>query len=155
MKTLALLGALSALALTSPVLAKSHNEGAGKGKGQSVAAKNTVNKQDRRFDVRRAAYSGDGRGYWDNDTYWRDGRSFGSNCPPGLAKKNNGCLPPGQAKSQWNVGQRLPVPYRDDYIPSAYRDRYNDGTYRYYNGYVYQVDPQTYVIQRVISALLR
>ena len=29
------------------------------------------------------------------------------NCPPGLAKKNNGCLPPGQAK-QWIVGQPLP-----------------------------------------------
>lgn len=28
-------------------------------------------------------------------------------CPPGLAKKNNGCLPPGQAK-QWVMGQRLP-----------------------------------------------
>jgi Ni/Co efflux regulator RcnB len=29
-------------------------------------------------------------------------------CPPGLAKKNNGCMPPGQAK-KWNVGQRLPA----------------------------------------------
>ncbi len=28
-------------------------------------------------------------------------------CPPGLAKKNNGCLPPGQAK-KYMVGQRLP-----------------------------------------------
>lgn len=27
-------------------------------------------------------------------------------CPPGLAKKNNGCLPPGQAK-KWAVGQPL------------------------------------------------
>lgn len=30
-------------------------------------------------------------------------------CPPGLAKKNNGCLPPGQAKKQWRVGQPLPA----------------------------------------------
>ncbi len=29
-------------------------------------------------------------------------------CPPGLAKKNNGCLPPGQAK-KWVVGQPLPA----------------------------------------------
>jgi len=29
-------------------------------------------------------------------------------CPPGLAKKNNGCLPPGQAKKMWAVGQPLP-----------------------------------------------
>jgi hypothetical protein len=31
----------------------------------------------------------------------------GPGCPPGLAKKNNGCLPPGQAK-KLAVGQRLP-----------------------------------------------
>ena len=29
-------------------------------------------------------------------------------CPPGLAKKGNGCLPPGQAKKLWRVGQPLP-----------------------------------------------
>lgn len=28
-------------------------------------------------------------------------------CPPGLAKKNNGCLPPGQAK-KWAIGRPLP-----------------------------------------------
>jgi hypothetical protein len=28
-------------------------------------------------------------------------------CPPGLAKKHNGCMPPGQAK-QWTVGRPLP-----------------------------------------------
>jgi Ni/Co efflux regulator RcnB len=28
-------------------------------------------------------------------------------CPPGLAKKDNGCQPPGQAK-KWTVGQPLP-----------------------------------------------
>lgn len=27
-------------------------------------------------------------------------------CPPGLAKKNNGCMPPGQAK-KWHVGRPL------------------------------------------------
>jgi hypothetical protein len=30
------------------------------------------------------------------------------NCPPGLAKKQNGCLPPGQAKKRYAVGQPLP-----------------------------------------------
>ena len=36
------------------------------------------------------------------------GRAVGrGHCPPGLAKKNNGCLPPGHAK-RWNVGQPLP-----------------------------------------------
>jgi Ni/Co efflux regulator RcnB len=34
-------------------------------------------------------------------------RVAAGNCPPGLAKKNNGCLPPGQAK-QWQRGAPLP-----------------------------------------------
>jgi len=41
------------------------------------------------------------------------GQRFASgHCPPGLAKKNNGCLPPGQAK-KWAQGQPLPagLPY--------------------------------------------
>ena len=29
-------------------------------------------------------------------------------CPPGLAKKNNGCLPPGQAKKRYAIGHSLP-----------------------------------------------
>ena len=36
-------------------------------------------------------------------------RQYGrGNCPPGLAKKNNGCLPPGQAKKRYQVGYPLP-----------------------------------------------
>jgi hypothetical protein len=31
----------------------------------------------------------------------------GGRCPPGLAKKHNGCMPPGQAK-KWKKGYRLP-----------------------------------------------
>jgi Ni/Co efflux regulator RcnB len=34
-------------------------------------------------------------------------QSRAGRCPPGLAKKNNGCMPPGQAK-KWAVGQALP-----------------------------------------------
>ena len=40
-------------------------------------------------------------------SYYRDEFARG-NCPPGLAKKNNGCLPPGQAQKAWMVGQPLP-----------------------------------------------
>ena len=39
--------------------------------------------------------------------YYR-GQYAAGNCPPGLAKKNNGCLPPGQAKKLWAIGQPLP-----------------------------------------------
>jgi hypothetical protein len=39
--------------------------------------------------------------------YYRTEFSAGR-CPPGLAKKGNGCLPPGQAKKLWVIGQPLP-----------------------------------------------
>ncbi len=40
-----------------------------------------------------------------NDYYGQQFRS--GHCPPGLAKKNNGCMPPGQAK-KWRRGYALP-----------------------------------------------
>ncbi len=40
-------------------------------------------------------------------TYYRT-EFVAGRCPPGLAKKNNGCLPPGQANRVWVVGQPLP-----------------------------------------------
>lgn len=39
-------------------------------------------------------------------------------CPPGLAKKNNGCLPPGQAK-KWAMGQPLPADAPRQPLPDA------------------------------------
>jgi Ni/Co efflux regulator RcnB len=40
-------------------------------------------------------------------------------CPPGLAKKNNGCLPPGQAKKAWAIGQPLPRQTAYEQMPRA------------------------------------
>jgi len=37
-------------------------------------------------------------------------------CPPGLAKKNNGCLPPGQAR-KWRLGYPLPLDVRRYPLP--------------------------------------
>ncbi|QTD45290.1 hypothetical protein [Ottowia testudinis] len=39
---------------------------------------------------------------------WYSTQYRAGHCPPGLAKKNNGCLPPGQAK-KWHVGHPLPA----------------------------------------------
>ncbi|MBL8446634.1 MAG: hypothetical protein JNJ44_04385 [Zoogloeaceae bacterium] len=39
-------------------------------------------------------------------SYYREEFSRG-NCPPGLAKKHNGCMPPGQAR-KWSRGRPLP-----------------------------------------------
>ena len=83
-------------------------------------------------------------------------------CPPGLAKKNNGCLPPGQAKKLYNVGQRWPGNYgyawNYNQIPYDLRNRYGfDPNARYYygDGYLYRVDPTTMLISQVVSAILR
>lgn len=37
-------------------------------------------------------------------------------CPPGLAKKHNGCMPPGQAK-KWAKGRPLPADLRYNDLP--------------------------------------
>ncbi len=59
--------------------------------------------------------------YFDRDSrgiifdYYQDqGRS--GHCPPGLAKKNNGCQAPGQAK-KWAKGQALPRDVRYYELP--------------------------------------
>jgi hypothetical protein len=36
---------------------------------------------------------------------------YGERCPPGLAKKNNGCLPPGIAKKRYEIGRPIPDGY--------------------------------------------
>ena len=57
----------------------------------------------------------------------------------------------------FGVGQRLPPGYDAYNVPYAYRDRYYDTdryNYRYADGYIYQVDPQTQMIQSVIDAIV-
>jgi hypothetical protein len=82
-------------------------------------------------------------------------------CPPGLAKKHNGCMAPGQARKLYR-GQHYQSGHGDYYsfgrIPYDVRRRYDlNSRYRYYydNGTLYAVDPRTMLIQQVISALLR
>ena len=112
--------------------------------------------------------NGQGHGQGHNHAYGYDDHGKGSlygygvgGCPPGLAKKNNGCLPPGQAKKLYNVGQRFPAGYgyawNYNQIPYDLRTRYGlqpTGNYYYGDGYLYRVDPRTMLIQQAISALL-
>jgi hypothetical protein len=56
-----------------------------------------------------------------------------------------------------SVGQPLPVGYSAYNVPYAYRDTYYDtpdAWYRYSNGYVYQVDPTTQIVQAIVASLL-
>lgn len=62
-------------------------------------------------------------------------------CPPGLAAKGNGCLPPGQAKKL--VGAVFPVALGSALLPTYYRNWYPDNDDYYYrtsNDYVYRID---------------
>ena len=88
--------------------------------------------------------------------------AYGRTCPPGLQRKNNGCMPPGQLKRMYNRGQRYNLNYGSRWsynqIPYDLRQQYDfDPNYRYYygNGYLYQVDPKTLLIQQVVNAILR
>jgi len=57
----------------------------------------------------------------------------------------------------FGVGQMLPMGYDAYNVPYAYRDRYFDtpqSMYRYADGYIYQVDPTTRLIQAVIDAIV-
>lgn len=62
--------------------------------------------------IKIGSYFDDRRREAVHDYYHEQFRS--GHCPPGLAKKHNGCMPPGQAR-KWSVGKPLPqgVEYHD------------------------------------------
>jgi hypothetical protein len=78
-------------AATAPGKGQGQGQGVGQG-GSQAAAPQVIVINDR---DRNSVYS-----------YYRTQYAAG-HCPPGLAKKNNGCLPPGQAKKLWAIGQPL------------------------------------------------
>jgi len=72
---------------------------------QAEKAEKRARKQERE-DVKVGAYFNDHHREAAR-SYYHERYGNGRNCPPGLAKKHNGCLPPGQAK-KWAVGQPIP-----------------------------------------------
>jgi hypothetical protein len=148
MKSAILIGTAAVLAFAAPAAAK---PGHGQGHGQGHSASASVH------------HGKSAEGVVVSDRY---GRLYALNshggCPPGLAKKGNGCMPPGQAKRMYSVGQRYNRNFGNlwtyNQIPDYLRNQYTfDPNDRYYygNGYLYQVDPRTLLVQQVISALLR
>ena len=143
MKNILMLAGIAAIASATPALAKP-----GHGHGNGNKHDDRMERDHHRGDQHRAGY---GRyGQW------------GSSCPPGLARKNNGCLPPGQARKRYNVGQRWSNNYGQNWsynqIPSDWRQQYNlnsNDRYYYRDGYLYQVNPRTNLVSQVLSALVR
>ena len=99
-----------------PVMAdKPSWAGSGKGGKDEGMDRRDKQKGERREDdakSRRDGPSTEKRGRFENQhrvvvrEYYAE-QFRGGRCPPGLAKKNNGCMPPGQAK-KWQVGQPIP-----------------------------------------------
>ncbi|WP_162789125.1 MULTISPECIES: hypothetical protein [Sphingomonas] len=88
-----------------------------------------------------------------NDGGYRNQAAFYGNpvrvdgCPPGLAAKNNGCLPPGQARKY--LGQAVPAAFASSLLPIAYRSWYpdnNDYYYRQNDGLIYRVARSTNLV---------
>ncbi len=105
---------LTGLFAASPILAeKPEWVGNGKPGKNAQSQRNEGPRSDDRRDER-----GDGRGdvrvsfHFDDHQrtvvrdYYEESFKHGR-CPPGLAKKGNGCMPPGQAK-KWQMGRPLP-----------------------------------------------
>ncbi len=82
---------------------KSHDGGSGKGKSQGDGGSHDDDSNGDHYQYRR--FSSDDRNGWHD--YWEHEYQRG-NCPPGLAKKHNGCRPPGQAKKRYSIGHPLP-----------------------------------------------
>ena len=90
---------------------------------QEMKAEKHEMKAERKADKRAAKREEIRAGTYFNDshrtvvrTYYVDKYGNGKACPPGLAKKNNGCMPPGQAKA-YVVGQPLPTSVRYYSVP--------------------------------------
>ena len=90
--------------------------------------------------------------------------SGGGKCPPGLRNKNPVCMPPGQYKKLFEVGQRVPYGYQGligyNALPYAVRDQYSSvldpqSRYIYDQCYLYRVDPRTMLVSQIIQAILR
>lgn len=110
--------ALTSLLLTSPAFSKGKEED-DNGHGNGKHAQKFEEKHDKREakehkkaekrerkDIQPGTYFNDQQRTVVRE-YYVQNYANGKKCPPGLAKKNNGCMPPGQG-GQWVVGQPVP-----------------------------------------------
>jgi Ni/Co efflux regulator RcnB len=98
--------ALAAALVAAPALADMPDwAGEGKGKGHERKDRDEHRERGDRDDQGRRHFTDDHRGavraYYEEE--YR-----GGHCPPGLAKKHDGCLPPGQAR-KWRMGRAIPA----------------------------------------------
>ncbi len=110
---------IAAIFAVGPVMADKGDKGdkGGKGGKKDRGDQRDERKDDRKDDGRKSKHDNDRHSDSDRRHFqpqqhvvvreYYTTHYHGRNCPPGLAKKNNGCMPPGQAK-KWKVGYPLP-----------------------------------------------
>jgi len=105
--------ALAGMLVTGPALAEKPSW-AGSGKsGQNERMDKGGGQQAERRDGKGNSSRDGGRRDHFQDRHraavhdYYDGQFRSGRCPPGLAKKHNGCMPPGQAR-KWQIGRPLP-----------------------------------------------
>lgn len=86
----------------------------------------------------------------DGDRFFRT-RGLIAGCPPGLDKKDNGCMPPGQVRTL--LGAPLRPAFADDMVPFAYRNWYRDNDDYYFrsgDGFIYRIDRDDNLVNGLI-----
>ncbi len=109
-----------------------------------------LRQSDRAFVDNRVGNRDDFRRFATRDS--RDGfGGFANGCPPGLAKKDNGCLPPGQARKF--LGARLQNAFANSQLPYQYRSWYRDDGDHFFrsgDGYIYRVNRSNDLVDGLI-----
>jgi Ni/Co efflux regulator RcnB len=99
-KSTVLAAAITAAMLAVPAFAKDHGEGHGRGHDKRDEH------VERHVEARQGAYFTDHHRE-EVRRYYVEHYGGHRACPPGLAKKHNGCMPPGQAR-RWEMGRPVP-----------------------------------------------
>ena len=154
--------AIASLLMAGSAIAKKdgddHNKGDKHSEKQERKADKRAEKAEKREreDIKQGAYFNDqqrayARQYY--STTYRDGKR----CPPGLAKKNNGCMPPGQVQDLV-IGQPIPTNVRVYQVAQPVIQKLPPAPvgYRYerIGGDIVLVQQQNNIIVDVIKGLL-
>lgn len=106
----------------------------------------------------RSGRRGGRHGFADRSSFFREGRPLpvraaGQGCPPGLAKQNAFCMPPGQLRRAQMLGQRIDR-NRFGAVPEEWLYRFRDDDEFYYlfddDGFVYRVDRDNDLVSSIL-----
>ena len=161
--------AMTGLLLAGPALSKGKDDDDHGGKGHGKHAQKHQEKQQKheskehakaekrqRKDIQAGAYFNDQQRTVVRQ-YYVQNYTNANKCPPGLAKKNKGCMPPGQARS-WAVGQPIPRGVTTYAVPQPVIAQLPPAPYGYrytrIDGDIVLVQQQNNLIVDIIQGLL-